>query len=286
MRISQILKDNKSGVSFEFFPYKTPKGKEQLRQAVRALKNYNPLYMSMTYGAGGASQEMTKEAVYMFMEETDRVVMPHLTCIGATKSSIDSLLDEYKTKGIENIMALRGDIPRDAPDFDITKGEFVHARDLVSFVKQYGNFSIGVAVYPEGHIESASLEADLDYTRRKIDCGAEFAVTQMFFDNTFYHNFYEKCRGRGINIPIVPGIMPVTDLNKLRQFVSICRTTIPESLIKQVEPFLNKPQEMEKAGLEFTIKQCRGLLANGVKFLHFFTLNKAEVIKKIVEAIR
>lgn len=285
MNISEILKKESFGVSFEFFPYKTPKGKEQLQTAIKLLKAYNPLYMSMTYGAGGTSQERTKEAVCMLLGENIKVVMPHLTCIGATKASIKLLLDEYRQKGIKNIMALRGDVPQNAPDFDIKKGEFVYARDLVSFIKKENNFSIGAAVYPEGHIETASIELDLEYTKQKIDAGVDFAVTQMFFDNRFYYDYCQQAQKKGITVPIVPGILPVTDLNKLRQFISISRTTIPNSLIEKMSPYLDNPQEMEKIGMEYTISQCRDLKKNGINILHFFTLNKGEVVKKILESI-
>lgn len=286
MKISQVLKQNTSGISFEFFPHKTLKGKEQLRAAVKQLENYNPLYMSMTYGAGGTSQDRTKEAVDMLLEEKICPIMPHLTCIGATIRSIEALLGEYKSNGVENIMALRGDIPQNIPDFDITKGEFGHGKDLVKFIKAKGGFCVGAAVYPETHIESVNIESDFKDTKEKIDSGAEFAVTQMFFDNKFYYEFIKNAQKKGITIPILPGILPVTDLIKLKQFVSACRVSIPKELETRMANSLNNPGEMEKIGLDWTISQCRDLKKNGVNFLHFFTLNKGLVIAKILDSLK
>jgi methylenetetrahydrofolate reductase (NADPH) len=286
MKISEVLKQKKSGVSFEFFPHKTPKGKEQLHSAVKQLENYNPLYMSMTYGAGGTSQDRTKEAVDMLLEEKICPIMPHLTCIGATKSSIEALLNDYKIRGVENIMALRGDIPQNMPDFNIRKGEFSCGKDIVSFIKKKSGFCVGAAVYPETHIESPCFEDDLKHTKEKIDAGADFAVTQMFFDNRFYYEFIRSAQKKGIAVPILPGILPVTDLNKLKQFVSTCRVSIPKELENRMAKHLDNPQEMEKIGLDWTIDQCRDLNHNGIKFLHFFTLNKGPVIAKILDALK
>jgi methylenetetrahydrofolate reductase (NADPH) len=286
MKISHVLKQNSAGLSFEFFPHKTAKGKEQLRSAVKQLEDYKPLYMSMTYGAGGTSQDMTKEAVDMLLEEKICPIMPHLTCIGATKSSISNLLKEYKERGVENIMALRGDIPQSIPGFDINKGEFAYGSELVRFIKKNTAFCVGAAVYPETHIESSDLEKDLSFTKEKIDAGADFAVTQMFFDNRYYYEFIKTARKKGISIPILPGILPITDLSKLKQFVSSCRVSIPKELENLMAKQINNPQEMEKIGLDWTINQCRDLKKNGITFLHFFTLNKGPVIAKVLDALK
>jgi methylenetetrahydrofolate reductase (NADPH) len=285
MHISEILKTRDKGFSFEFFPYRTPKGKEQLAAAVKTLEKHAPLYMSMTYGAGGSSQDRTREAVYLLMEEKDFTIMPHLTCIGANKSSIEALLNEYKARGIENIMALRGDPPRHDPSFDINRGEFRYSGDLMEFIRDRGGFCLGGAVYPETHLESSSLERELEITRSKQDSGAGFLVTQMFFDNRFYYEFLAGCRKAGVTVPILPGVMPVTDLNKLKQFTADCRVSIPLDLEKKMAPYLNQPQEMEKIGLEYTIKQCRDLRKNGVQVLHFFTLNRGDVVAGIIDAL-
>ncbi len=286
MKISEILKKKDRGISFEFFPPKTEEGKRDLLTIVKDLSRYGPLYSSITYGAGGTTQDRTKDVLYMLKKEIDLTLMSHLTCIGATTESMDILLKDYKEHGIDNILALRGDPPPDAPDFDPTKGEFSYAIDLVKFIKKYGCFSISVAVYPEMHQEATSADSDLEYTRQKIDAGADFAITQMFFDNRYYFEFLERARKKGITIPVFPGIMPITDLNKIRKFASFCRATIPSSVEDRMSGVLDKPEEMQKIGTELAIKQCEELLDNGVSYLHFYTMNRSDVVSNIIEALR
>lgn len=285
MKISEVLKKRDKGVSFEFFPPKTEVGMKSLEHTAKILKAYKPLYVSMTYGAIGSTQERTKEATYMLLKEKDFVVMPHLTCIGAKASSINALLGEYQQKGVENIMALRGDQPQEIPDFDFKNQELCYAKNLVNLVKKYGHFCIGVAVYPEGHIETSSLEEDIEYTKQKVAAGADFAVTQMFFDNAHYYALLERMAKKGISVPVLPGIFPLTDINKLKKFCSVVRTTIPKCIEDSMSRFCASPKDMEKIGIDFTIKQCRDLIKNGHKRLHFFTFNRLEMIKTILDAI-
>jgi len=285
MKIIDILNQNQKGVAFEFFPPKTESGRRSLAATADALKDFKPLYASMTYGAGGATQEKTKQAVHMLTKHKDLVVMPHMTCVGADSKSVISLLDSYRQEGIDNIMALRGDVPELVEDFDFSKQEFCFALDLVKFLKNYGHFCIGVAVYPEGHIETPCLDTGLEYAKRKIDSGADFAVTQMFFDNKYYYDFLQRAKNKGINIPILPGILPLTNLDKVKQFASICKTTIPKKVRDRMEKFEANSSDMQKAGIELTIEQCQDLIKNGVKKLHFFTLNKPEIMKEILGAL-
>lgn len=285
MRISDILNQYNEGVAFEFFPPRSQNGLKSLVATAQKLKIYRPLYVSMTYGAAGSTQGWTKEAVRLLLESKDFVVMPHLTSIGAKESTIQSLLDEYKERGVENIMALRGDPPSEISDFDFSKQPFRYARDLVRFIKQYGHFCIGVAVYPEGHIETASLKEDLEYTKRKIDSGADFAVSQMFFDNTHYYRLLKRMKKKGITIPVLPGILPLLDIDRVKQFVSICRTTIPPHIEEAMSRLKGNPQDMEKQGIEFTVKQCRELIRNDIKRLHLFTLNNFRVVRAILDAL-
>ncbi|MEE9524834.1 MAG: methylenetetrahydrofolate reductase [NAD(P)H] [Thermodesulfovibrionales bacterium] len=286
MKINEILKKKDRGISFEFFPPKTEEGKHGLLAVVKDLSRYNPLYASVTYGAGGTTQDRTKDVLYMLRKETDLTLMSHLTCIGATSESMDRLLSDYKEHGIENILALRGDLPPDVPDFDPTKGEFPYAKDLVEFIRPYDCFSIAVAVYPEVHQEATSADSDLDYAKQKIDAGADFAITQMFFDNKYYFEFLDRARKKGINIPIFPGIMPVTDLNKIRKFASFCKATIPEEVEDRMAGVLDKPEEMQKIGIELAITQCEELLDNGVSYLHFYTMNRSDVVSNLIDALR
>lgn len=284
MKIKDILLQQDAGVSFEFFPPKTEKGKENLKNAIAELKELNPLYASMTYGASGADQDKTKEAVDILLEYAGFEVMPHLTCIGADKNTINNMLDYYKSKGIDNIMALRGDIPEGEDNFSFHK-DFTYAKDLVKFIKDNNDFSIGVAVYPEGHIEAASLEEDIEHAKEKIDCGADFAVTQMFFDNSFFYSLVERMNKKNITVPILPGILPLTDLQKAKRFASTCKVSIPKDIEDSLSRFQNSPKDMEKVGVEYTIKQCRDLKAQGFKKIHFFTLNRPQVIKEIVKSL-
>lgn len=232
MKIIQILKTHDQGASFEFFPARSEKGRKLLVNMIGILKQYKPLYASMTYGAGGGDQNRTKEAVSLLLETKELEVMPHLTCLGARCNAIKDILDEYKAKGIENIMALRGDPPEGVTGFDFTQKDFSYAVDLVKTIKDYGHFCIGVAVYPEGHVEAVSLEQDLEHTKQKIDAGADFAVTQMFFDNKHYYSLVDRMHKNGIDIPVLPGILPLTDVEKVKQFASICRATIPKRIEK------------------------------------------------------
>ncbi|MDD5194651.1 MAG: methylenetetrahydrofolate reductase [NAD(P)H] [Candidatus Omnitrophica bacterium] len=285
MKITEIFKNRPKGIAFEFFPPKTQNGKIALAQTVRELKKYNPLYMSMTYGALGSTQERTQEATYMLLEEKDITVMPHLTCIGTKSEAIQQLLEQYRERGVENIMALRGDRPQGVADFDFLKQDFPYARDLVLFIKKYKHFCIGVAVYPEGHLEDISFQAHMEHTKRKIDAGADFSVTQMFFDNAHFYSFVDTMKKEGINIPVLPGILPLTDIGRAKQFCSTCKVSIPAAIENRLSRYADNSSDMAKAGLEITIRQCRELIERGHKQLHFFTLNKPEVIKTILEAI-
>jgi len=285
MKIIDILKAHDKGVSFEFFPPKTENGMNSLMATAKELKACKPLYVSMTYGAVGSTQETTKEATFRLIKEKDFVVMPHLTCIGANVESIKKLLNEYKQNGIENIMALRGDPPQDITGFDFRSQALCYAKDLVSFIKENGKFCTGVAVYPEGHIETKTLEEDIEYAKQKIDAGASFAVTQMFFDNNHFYNFLERAARKGINIPVLPGIFPLSDIDKLKKFCMVARTTVPKKIEEQMSRFRGNPKDMEKCGIDFTIAQCRDLISHGYKRLHFFTFNKSEMIKAILNAI-
>ncbi|MCP4652277.1 MAG: methylenetetrahydrofolate reductase [NAD(P)H] [Candidatus Omnitrophica bacterium] len=287
MKITQILKEKSSGISFEFFPPKTDSGKIKLEASIAILKECNPLYASMTYGAGGGTQARTKEAVNILLAKKDMEIMPHLTCVGAKKNEIKVLLDEYKSQGIENIMALRGDPPEGIPDFDFTTQDLSYGSDMVTFIKkEYGdNFCIGGAVYPEGHIESSSLEQDMRYTKKKVDAGVDFLVTQMFFNNDYFYALRDRMQKYSINVPVLPGILPLINLNKLKQFASICKATIPKEIEEAMEFYSGKPFEMGQVGIEYTIKQCRDLIKNGANKLHFFTLNKPATIKIILNSL-
>ncbi len=285
MKISEVFKKKKQGISFEFFPPKSPGGKDSFLKVVKDLNAFDPLYVSVTYGAGGTTQDRTINTLKWIKEETDLSVMSHLTCIGATHASLNALLKEYEAHGIDNVLALRGDPPKNLPDFDPEQGEFKYAKDLVDFVKRYRYFSIAVAVYPEGHPQSPSVELDLEYTKRKIDAGADFAVTQMFFDNRCYYDFMDRAAKLGIAIPILPGIMPIVDCKRIVEFAGICNATVPREILDRMEPVLDLPEEMRKLGVEFAIKQCEDLIRHGVRYLHFYTMNRSDSVSEILKAL-
>ncbi len=198
MRIKEILEKKRKSVSFEFFPPRY-NGRNGFMEVIKTLRHYDPAFVSVTYGAGGSTQDSTRDTLLWIKRDTDLTVMSHLTCIGATKEGVDRILRDYIANGIDNILALRGDPPRNIPNFDPSKGDFRYAKDLVEFTKRYDHFSIGIAVYPKGHRESPNIEEDLEYTKQKIEAGADFGITQMFFDNRYYYDFMEKAEKRRID---------------------------------------------------------------------------------------
>jgi methylenetetrahydrofolate reductase (NADPH) len=285
MRIDDAFRNRTGGVSFEFFPPKSTGGKEAFLTVVKELRRYDPLYVSVTYGAGGTTRDRTANALTWIKQDTDLTVMSHLTCVGATKRDIHRLLENYRSLGIDNILALRGDPPKNVPDFDPSRGEFRYARDLVALIRRYDSFSIAVAVYPEGHSQSPSIEKDMEYTKQKIDAGADFAITQMFFENRYYYAFRERADKLGITIPILPGIMPIVDCRKILEFAGFCNTTVPKDILDRMDPVLDLPEEMRKLGVEFAIRQCEDLRNHGVRYFHFYTMNRSDSVSEILEAL-
>ena len=285
MRISGKFKERKNGVSLEFFPPRSIEGKEAFMKVVKDLGGWDPLYVSVTYGAGGTTRDRTVNAITWIKQETELTVMSHLTGIGATKGSMDTLLKDYQDRGIDNILALRGDPPKNAPSFDPDRGEFPYARDLVEFIKRSGGFSIAVAVYPEGHGQSPSIEKDMEYTKQKIDAGADLGITQMFFDNRYYYGFMDRAAKLGITIPILPGIMPIIDCKKIVEFAGFCNTTVPKDILDRMEPMMDMPEEMRKLGVEFAVRQCEDLIKHGVNYFHFYTMNRFDSVNEILKAL-
>jgi methylenetetrahydrofolate reductase (NADPH) len=285
MKIREVLEERSGGVSFEFFPPKSDQARDTFVQVVEDLERYDPLYVSVTYGAGGTTQSRTVDTIGWIREASDVTVMSHLTCIGATRETLDELLRGYLADGVENILALRGDPPVGVPDFDPTKGEFAYAKDLVEFVRTYDAFSIGVAVFPEGHGQAPSLGKDTEYMKMKVDAGAEFGISQMFFDNRYFFALQERAAGAGIDIPLLPGIMPITDLRKIMGFADFCDATIPQEIIERMRPFADLPDDMRKVGIEIAIEQCDELIRAGVPYLHFYALNRSEAVSQIIDAL-
>lgn len=288
MKIGNLLKKGIFSISFEFFPPKTEEGEKQLFETIKKLEKVEPTFVSVTYGAGGSTRDRTRNVVKRIHEGTKLTVMAHLTCIAHTKEELIDILQDYQNIGIENILALRGDVPRDKPDWRPPEGACRYAKELVELINEKFNnkFSVGVASYPEGHPESPNLEWELRYFKEKVEVGADFSITQMFFVNEYYYRFVDMCEKVGIDIPIIPGIMPITNFKQIRKFAALCGATIPQNLIDEMEKVEGNPEEIKKLGIEFAINQCLDLIEQGAPGLHFYTLNRSDATLKIYEAIR
>jgi len=287
MKLSDILRQaDTSLISCEFFPPKTDRGEANLWQCLNELKIIEPSYVSVTYGAGGSTQDRTKRIVTRIKDETGLSPVAHLTCVGATKDSLRALLDEYRHAGIDNILALRGDPPEGMDHFEAAAGGFNHATDLIAFIREHNHFSIGCATYPEGHPESTNGVADdIRYLKLKQDLGADYAITQYFFDNDAFFRFMEQATAAGITMPIIPGIMPITNFDQIERFSAMCGTTIPDWLKTKMNPLREDLQAVQALGIELATRQCQQLLDAGVPGLHFYTLNKSAATIAIVNEL-
>lgn len=281
MKIGDIISEKRKSLSFEFLPPRDEAEEAQLFDTIRKLASLNPTFVSVTYGAGGGTLKNTRRVVTRVKRETSLIPMPHLTCVDQNNDQLKSILEDYRNLGIENVLALRGDPPKGTEKFTPPKNGFCYAIDLVKLAVSLDAFSIGVAVYPEGHIESPSLEMDMYYTKQKIDAGADFAITQMFFDNRFFYGFLERAKKTAISIPIIPGIMPIMDINRIKRFSQLCGATLPEHLVQRFEMIGSSAEDAKKIGIELATEQCRDLIENGIRYFHFYTLNRSEAVIKI-----
>jgi methylenetetrahydrofolate reductase (NADPH) len=275
--ISALFSASRPLSSLEFFPPKDEAGVEALRQTATALKRIAPDFVSVTYGAGGTTRDRTAQVSRLLRDEFNFTVMPHLTCVGHSRDELNGVADQLHTGGYRNIMTLRGDPPKGQTEFVPYKDGLRYAADLVTLLKtRHADFCLGVAGYPEKHPEAASLDSDLDNLKRKIDAGGAFVTTQLFFDNAVYYRFVEKCRARGINVPIVPGIMPVLGLKQIKRFTEMCGASLPEKLIKRLEAAGEAPEIAETVGNEWAVTQIRDLVANGAPGYHLYIMNRAK----------
>lgn len=287
MKIAERYGQGTPVFSFEFFPPKTDQGAENLMQTVADLKSsVEPDFVSVTYGAGGSTRDRTHEIVTRIQGELGTPAMAHQTCVAATKDDIARNVERLLASGIENVLALRGDPPADEGGFVPPSDGFAHATDLIAYIADRFDVSIGAACYPETHPESTGVDDDLRWTKEKVDRGARFLVTQLFFDNTDYFGFVERARAAGIESPIVPGIMPITNVAQVQRFTKMCGARIPEGLLDRLRPVQDDPGAVMAIGLEHAIEQCRGLLAGGAPGLHFYTLNKSHATRGILAALK
>ncbi len=263
--------------SLEFFPPKDDAGIEALRQTATALKKINPDFVSVTYGAGGSTRDRTARISAMLRRDLGFTVMPHLTCVGHSRSELNAVADQIHAEGFRNIMALRGDPPKGGVGFTPVPDGLAHANELVSLLRaRHGDFCLGVAGYPEKHPEALSAEADLEALKRKVDAGAGFITTQLFFANEMYWRFVSRCRAAGITVPIVPGIMPVLSLKQITHFTAICGATLPERLIRRLQAAGDNADVVESIGTDWALTQIRGLLEHGAPGYHLYILNRAK----------
>lgn len=264
-------------VSFEFFPPKTEKMEEILWDSIQRLAPLEPAYVSVTYGAGGSTRQRTHATVVRIRRETVLEPAAHLTCVGATSEEIDEIARQYWRSGIRHIVALRGDPPEDVDHYAPHPGGYAYASDLVAGLKRVADFEISVAAFPEVHPEAAGAEADLDNLKRKIDAGATRAITQFFFDADIYLRFLDRARAAGVTVPIVPGILPVTNFARVVQFAALCGTRVPGWMADLFEGLDDRPETRRLVAATVAAEQCRALYANGVNDFHFYTLNRAEL---------
>jgi methylenetetrahydrofolate reductase (NADPH) len=263
--------------SLEFFPPKDEAGVAALRETALTLKRVAPDFVSVTYGAGGSTRERTAQVSRILREEIGFTVMPHLTCVGHSRFELNDIADQLHAGGYRNIMALRGDPPRGDTTFRPAPDGLRHANELVALLKaRHPDLCLGVGGYPEKHPEAPSPEVDLDNLKRKVDAGACFVTTQLFFDNTLYYRFVERCRARGIGVPIVPGIMPVHSLKQIKRFTEMCGAHLPARLITRLEAAGDHPEVVETIGIDWALNQIRDLLAHGAPGYHLYILNRAK----------
>ncbi len=272
--------------SFEFFPPKDAEGVERLFETIAELRPYAPAYVSVTYGAGGSTRRLTVELVRRIKHEVGIEAMAHLTCVGATRVELCEVLDQLKAHGIENVIALRGDPPKGETQFVRTEGGLGYGSELVALIRARYDFCIAAACYPEAHSESKSAEADLLHLKAKVDAGADFLITQLFFDNADYFRFVERVRALGITVPIIAGIMPITNLSQIKRFTALCGATIPAPLLAELEACGGDTAALQAIGVEHATAQCKDLISRGVPGIHFYTLNRSLATRHVLDRLR
>ena len=286
MLVKDILASAKTSFSFEFFPPKTPTAWDSLFFHIRDLIPLHPSYVSVTYGAGGSTRDRTHELVVRLKQETDLTVVSHLTCVGSSRDELHGILANYRASGVRNILALRGDQPKGAEERRKTAEDFTHTADLVGFIMQhFPEMSVGVAGFPEGHPETPNRLLEIDYLKAKVDAGADYIVTQLFFDNRDFYDFCERCELAGIRVPILAGIMPITSRQGMIRMAELAGgARLPARLLKAVAR-AQDDEYVEKVGVHWATEQVRDLLDHKARGIHFYTLNSSKATLKIYESL-
>ncbi len=286
MKINEKLNSSSPIFSFEFFPPKDSEGFAALYETIGQLKPSAPGFVSVTYGAGGSAREKTIDLVGKIKNDIGIESMAHLTCVGHDQQEIRSVLESLQAQNIENVLALRGDPPQGEGKFVKTEGGFEYGNELVAFMKKKFSFCIGAACYPEGHVECEDIDRDIENLKRKVDSGADFLVTQLFFDNRYYFEFLDRAQKKNINIPVIPGIMPILNLKQIQRFTKICGASLSQSLMAKFEGIQDNNEKVRQIGIKHAIGQCRELLENKVPGIHFYTLNRSKATLAILRALR
>ena len=281
MKIKDILGQGKPTLSFEVFPPKTEDKYETVENAAMEIAKLSPAFMSVTYGAGGGTSQYTVDIATTLKERCHVTPLAHLTCVSSTKEKVHQVLDTLKERGIENVLALRGDIPADGK---VAK-DYRYASQLIYEIKQAGDFCIGAACYPEGHVESVNKTADIQHLKEKVEAGCDFVTTQMFFDNNILYNYLYRIREKGITVPVIAGIMPVTNAVQIKRITSMSGTYLPARFKAIVDRFGDHPAAMKQAGIAYATEQIIDLIANGVNGIHVYSMNKPEVAARIKESL-
>ena len=294
MHITDIMRGNSPTFSFEFFPPKTPNAAEALYQTIRELESYMPHFVSVTYGAGGSTRELTHNLVERIQHTTKLDPIPHLTCVCHTQAEIEDILLRYAKSGIGNILALGGDRPVGTP-YDKSRDSFQHAIDLIKFIRQFNQsgahpdrrgFGVGVAGFPEGHPATANRLLEMDHFKAKVDAGADYIVTQLFFDNRDFLDFRERCALANINIPIIAGIMPITSIAGLKRIAELAGgARFPAKLLRALQRSQEDPESVRRVGVHYALEQCHDLLDSGVAGIHFYTLNRSDATRIIFDSL-
>jgi methylenetetrahydrofolate reductase (NADPH) len=288
MKIIDKLASSRPAFSFEFFPPKDEDGRVRLFETVSKLRRYEPAYVSVTWGAGGGTRRLTIELVEQIASQTGLDAMAHLTCVGATRAELTGILEQLRQAGVENVLALRGDPPKGDTEFRAVENGCAHASELVEFIRAEHGQSLCVAgaCYPEVHPDAPNAATDLAHLKRKVDAGADFLITQLFFDNRDYFGFVERARAAGITVPVIAGIMPVTNFSQIKRFSAGCGAKLPESLLTALEEAGEDAARVREVGVAYATEQCRELLERGVPGIHFYTLNRSPATVQILEALR
>ena len=286
MRIADLLERQRPVFSFEFFPPKTDEGQQTLRNTLEVLKDDEPDYVSVTYGAGGTTRNRTVEITKTIKRDFGIEAMAHLSCVGEPRERLLEILDEIAAAGIQNVLALRGDPPRGEREWQPHPGGLSYSVELIRLIKERFEFCVGAAGFPEVHLDAPDRASDLRYAKEKVDAGADFLITQLFFDNDVYFDYVEDARAAGIEVPVIPGIMPITNYGQIHRFTDMCGATFPEQYEQELEARKDDPDATADLGVAYATLQCAELLASGAPGIHFYTLNRSPATRAILSALR